>query len=85
MFAKGWSAAAPWSLYGHPRLAADVDPAIDLDPEPLAHANHVLTRPGFEPQLAASIGPLQGPATGCHFFLTARFSTRCGIGVSRGD
>ena len=49
-------------LHGHPRLTADVDLAIDLDPEPLTHAMQVLTELGFEPQLPVSINQFVDPA-----------------------
>lgn len=49
-------------LHGHPRLTADVDLAIDLDPQPLAHAMQVLGELGFEPQLPISIEQFIDPA-----------------------
>jgi len=49
-------------LHGHPRLTADVDLAIDLDPEPLAHTMQVLTELGFEPQRPVSIEQFMDPA-----------------------
>lgn len=49
-------------LHGHPRLTADIDLAIDLDPEPLAHTMQVLTELGFEPQLPVSIEQFMDPA-----------------------
>lgn len=48
-------------LHGHPRLTADVDLAIDLEPEPLAHTMQVLTELGFEPQLPASVEQFMDP------------------------
>ena len=48
-------------LHGHPRLTADVDLAIDLDPEPLAHAMQVLTELEFEPQLPVSVEQFMDP------------------------
>jgi hypothetical protein len=48
-------------LHGHPRLTADVDLAIDLDPEPLAHTMQVLTELGFEPQLPVSVEQFMDP------------------------
>jgi hypothetical protein len=50
-------------LHGHPRMTADVDLALDLDQQALAHALQVFTELGFTPQLPVSMQQFLDPAT----------------------
>ena len=48
-------------LHGHPRMTADLDLALDLDPVHLAHALEVISGFGFEPALPVTMAQFLDP------------------------